>query len=638
MRPSLLQTPTDKKIGRPAGIISTSDHTVRPAYRSSPTRFDRRRPRVLSTNAEDDFTVLQRQPTYLDIDDAVAPDEYDPFTGPYGSQNFTNGNTLLPSPPSGYNTPMITKSRPSQALQRRGSSYFGNFSFDQHGCAIMDPNTEVAEAVAISSSERILTPYGTSNVLPDDHPQFTTGRRASSGPTALASADASGKGSVSTVSTTLSSDISSKETEYSRVSTFGRWFNKGSPDLRMVKFAKDRRISLRRRQEAEPPPPEPSPRITSFYHKHEYDRLQRERDRQIEEKLVTELEKSTDEPLRRPSMLKKAASSLSLATSHTVQPAIIRAVTTSSRDLALRRVSTPDMTDAPIPDGAATGDQRPATPGPDHHRSFWQPRRRLSAGFSHSVMEGAQLARSRRTFREPSSDNSDKSSLYPLSPRHLHPEVSPGSPWHSHWFKSCRPRTRRFHSSEYSPGDTSGEAMNRPRLQALQSFPAARNPMKPPTKNATFLPTEARRVNTPPLVTTSHEKGNKVTGYFWDFWYNDDDGKEGNRTGPSTDVMEYHQPFPQPKIDSIRDSTAHPGVDSEKYWYRVRLDRIMDEDEPRDLGELRMFDWDIPEHLPSSPLCPLHPKHQGRGRRVCVYHGRRDNPRAFADLGVEAWR
>ena len=30
---------------------------------------------------------------------------------------------------------------------------------------------------------------------------------------------------------------------------------------------------------------------------------------------------------------------------------------------------------------------------------------------------------------------------------------------------------------------------------------------------------------------------------------------------------------------------------------------------------------DIPDHLPSSPLCPSHPKHRGRGRGACPIHG-----------------
>jgi hypothetical protein len=34
------------------------------------------------------------------------------------------------------------------------------------------------------------------------------------------------------------------------------------------------------------------------------------------------------------------------------------------------------------------------------------------------------------------------------------------------------------------------------------------------------------------------------------------------------------------------------------------------------------FEINIPEHLPTSPLCPRNPKHKSGGRGVCVYHGR----------------
>lgn len=32
--------------------------------------------------------------------------------------------------------------------------------------------------------------------------------------------------------------------------------------------------------------------------------------------------------------------------------------------------------------------------------------------------------------------------------------------------------------------------------------------------------------------------------------------------------------------------------------------------------------FDIPEHLPTSPLCPKHPKHKSKGTGVCPFHGK----------------
>lgn len=35
------------------------------------------------------------------------------------------------------------------------------------------------------------------------------------------------------------------------------------------------------------------------------------------------------------------------------------------------------------------------------------------------------------------------------------------------------------------------------------------------------------------------------------------------------------------------------------------------------------FEFDIPEHLPRSPMCPANKRHKSGGTGVCVYHGRR---------------
>ena len=34
------------------------------------------------------------------------------------------------------------------------------------------------------------------------------------------------------------------------------------------------------------------------------------------------------------------------------------------------------------------------------------------------------------------------------------------------------------------------------------------------------------------------------------------------------------------------------------------------------------FELNVPEHLPSSPICPKNPKHSSGGTGVCPYHGR----------------
>ncbi|KAF4450895.1 hypothetical protein F53441_6034 [Fusarium austroafricanum] len=43
------------------------------------------------------------------------------------------------------------------------------------------------------------------------------------------------------------------------------------------------------------------------------------------------------------------------------------------------------------------------------------------------------------------------------------------------------------------------------------------------------------------------------------------------------------------------------------------------------------FEFQLPEHLPSSPMCPANKKHVSGGTGVCVYHGRR---KGASKLGV----
>ncbi|RYP66364.1 hypothetical protein DL771_007870 [Monosporascus sp. 5C6A] len=65
------------------------------------------------------------------------------------------------------------------------------------------------------------------------------------------------------------------------------------------------------------------------------------------------------------------------------------------------------------------------------------------------------------------------------------------------------------------------------------------------------------------------------------------------------------------------------------------------------------FQFDLPEHLPSSPMCPANKKHKSGGTGVCVYHGRRkrssevvagsggrdaDDNRGKVDLASDLWK
>ncbi|KAF2796664.1 hypothetical protein K505DRAFT_157985 [Melanomma pulvis-pyrius CBS 109.77] len=57
-------------------------------------------------------------------------------------------------------------------------------------------------------------------------------------------------------------------------------------------------------------------------------------------------------------------------------------------------------------------------------------------------------------------------------------------------------------------------------------------------------------------------------------------------------------------------------------WFRVPMDADSDiNSRVKEIEERAKFEWLTPEHLPSSPLCPLNPKYRGPGRGMCVFHG-----------------
>lgn len=119
----------------------------------------------------------------------------------------------------------------------------------------------------------------------------------------------------------------------------------------------------------------------------------------------------------------------------------------------------------------------------------------------------------------------------------------------------------------------------------------------------TFLPSEARRISTPPLPSDGPRKG-RLRGFFFDYHAPDADESplEGGDT-PGAFV-------PSSKTVAATRSTG------QRDWLSVQL---MMED-ARESEE--HFDLNVPEHLLGSPLCPRSPMHRSGGTGICVYHGR----------------
>lgn len=113
----------------------------------------------------------------------------------------------------------------------------------------------------------------------------------------------------------------------------------------------------------------------------------------------------------------------------------------------------------------------------------------------------------------------------------------------------------------------------------------------------TYLPSEARRVHTPPLTTASSGQG-RVRGFFFDY---------------NAPTEEHSPPEASPWKTRIPKSS---GVE-QKEWYRIKMDEIEADDISRE-----EFVASVPDHLPNSPLCPRHPKNKSGGKGTCPYHGR----------------
>ena len=116
-----------------------------------------------------------------------------------------------------------------------------------------------------------------------------------------------------------------------------------------------------------------------------------------------------------------------------------------------------------------------------------------------------------------------------------------------------------------------------------------------------FLPSEARRLSTPPLRDGSTSMG-RHRGFFFDYH--------------AQQVQNFATNDP-----SKPQTSEGVGRVSDTEWYRRELDIIDTECNP---GEEYMES--VPEHLPNSPLCPKHPKHKSRGKGVCPYHGKNTTP------------
>ncbi|KAH6873352.1 hypothetical protein BKA58DRAFT_338002 [Alternaria rosae] len=201
-----------------------------------------------------------------------------------------------------------------------------------------------------------------------------------------------------------------------------------------------------------------------------------------------------------------------------------------------------------------------------------------------------------------------------------------------------------------------------------------------------FIPPGLQRVPTPPMFDSNGEVKGKLADFFFDihgggainarnkpksspggYWDSDallmsltndidnpeDEGENEGPEGPPSEFINPPVDFGPSSLGGLTARTSNEVGNAAGYlgvkppaspslaatspmlghdgWYRIHQSHYPDTPDERTLAALarqeeeerRKFEWLVPEHLPSSPLCPLHPKYRGPSADLCYWHGRR---------------
>lgn len=187
-----------------------------------------------------------------------------------------------------------------------------------------------------------------------------------------------------------------------------------------------------------------------------------------------------------------------------------------------------------------------------------------------------------------------------------------------------------------------------------------------------FLPSEMKRVNTPPVeiakLATNRPGGFK--GFFFDMRSipNDDSSTESESPVPSK--LKRRAPIilkaslqsllpkvslqklkrkasrapkePEPSKDPLAVTEFEQTPFSQRYGdtrrakmsrIRTYLDETLKESVDDDDDGEAQWVVDVPDHLPNSPLCPLSPKHSSGGKAICPIHRRKKTILAAPQVG-----
>ncbi|KAF5708359.1 hypothetical protein FMUND_10630 [Fusarium mundagurra] len=129
--------------------------------------------------------------------------------------------------------------------------------------------------------------------------------------------------------------------------------------------------------------------------------------------------------------------------------------------------------------------------------------------------------------------------------------------------------------------------------------------------NGQFPGGEARRIKTPPLAEDT--ASGRPRSFF-------------TETVPPTEDDGMGSPSRRNSLQTVRRQSIV--ADTYEWWEKMPkkpVRRSPFQDRPP-------FEFQLPEHLPSSPMCPTNEKHVSGGTGVCVYHGRRKGASRLAPV------
>jgi hypothetical protein len=182
-----------------------------------------------------------------------------------------------------------------------------------------------------------------------------------------------------------------------------------------------------------------------------------------------------------------------------------------------------------------------------------------------------------------------------------------------------------------------------------------------------FTPPGMRRIPTPPILDANGDIKGKLADFFFDhgtdidrhakpapspggYWDSDallmsfkspsiqpSDSTEEGPEGPvpeyaprsfTCDANDYGTPGlvvrPGGYMNAGTPRLPQPANTEETWFRRCVVERTqLTAAALRKIDERKKFEWIVPEHLPGSPLCPLHKNYKGYSIGVCYWHGRR---------------